>query len=231
MRTLHGTRVRDASASGSVFGLRASGIGRTLLYALGVGLVAHLALDRLANLLSAPDPYDDLQHPSRFPVALLVATVLGIGALRAFYGALVDASRDGGRLRRPFVRAHPFARAALDAWIGGSIAMAALEACDALAATRPVPSFDALLAGSPPLAFAVTAVVALLVTAIVRAALRGIAALRPALAFAIAFLLTAARDAGERAEAWRAFARCGAERREPRWIRAGKRGPPTLQEA
>ena len=224
---LHRARVGCGIDPSLVLRTRFDAFGRVLACALAVGLCAHLALDRIANLVLAHDPYDDLAHPSRAPVFLFVAAFVTLAAARALYAALVEASRRCGRVLPAVGPAESFTTVAFRAFAGGCVALPALEAIDSLLAGRQVTSASALFAGSFGLGLAVIAVVALVGTAALRAMLRHVVALRPAIVAAIASFVSAASDADVciRGRQTRTFRRNF--RNDPFSIRAGKRAPPT----
>lgn len=228
---MHDGRVPTDTNRGLVSRFRLNEIGGALLFALAVGLGAHLALDRIANLVLDHDPFDDLRHPTRVPLGVCIAAFVALGTLRALWSALVEASQRRGRIARTERRERPFLLDACGAFAGGCVALPALEALDALIAARPVADLGELFAGSFGLALAVTAIAALIATASLRAVLRFLVGFRTTLVVALAVLLCVARDAKRRVESWRSQTHACDSGSEPLWIRAGKRGPPTLRRA
>ncbi|GAC1312896.1 MAG: hypothetical protein NVSMB21_23870 [Vulcanimicrobiaceae bacterium] len=181
-------------------------------------------------MIYAHDPFDDIAHPSRYAVVLIVVAFVATAAMRAMYGALVEASRRHGRIAAAATH-HRSAYGTARAFAGGTIALAALEAIDALAAGRPSGDIGALFAGSPALALGVTAAIALLGTAIVRTIARAIVALRPALVAALVVLFFGARDATERAAFRHARSYRRDRQQEPLSIRGANPPPPLLPTA
>lgn len=221
MRAALGT-LRDTRASMEL-------LSTLLLVSVATGLVGHVALDFVANLALAHDPYDDLAHGSRIATTLVVGGLATLAALRALCALVVDAA--DGRVR---VRTHALLHVSRPLLVGavtvlGLAVLVALETTDLLVAGVRITDVATLLGGSVPLAFATLATCATASCFAARALVRRLVDIRPSLVRKIATMFAAfVRGAVRGLRAVATFAR---DRFRPRTLaprRVGKRGPPRL---
>lgn len=209
--------------SSSAFALLVVGVGAAL-----AALVAHVAIDGVANFVVAHDPYDDLDHASRF-VALAAVLAFAVAALGAILAAALSDYGSAGRRLRVLVAAVSRSPWPLVAW---SIPLTAaivvgMEWSDSIAATGAICGLTAAFGGSLILGATIIVACAAATALAVWRVVRFVADADHEIAEALGSFLLGSRIAAAAGSATLAAASAIVDRRSTIVVRrAGDRAPP-----
>jgi hypothetical protein len=200
------------------------------VFACAAAVVSHVAIDGIANLVVAHDPFDDVGHASRSWLALCIVAMLAVVAGCTLISVLAETRGRTTAFERVMSSA-----ASLGVWrLGAAIGPLSLgllllmETADSAVAGVRIDDLGDLLGGSVPLGLAITACVAIAAAFGARRLLAALARAHRAVVVAVARLARVPMRRSAVVHLRKANNAQSAGSISVLAVRAGKRAPPLL---